>query len=101
MELLNSLRRGNLLFQNRIIYSFYHFKSHRKVKDKEHLNLRCLVQVGPDLWVIKLTNQVSPSGRLWVPHYICLREANIFIFYTCNCITVYLIILKAKKTGKQ
>ena len=47
MELLNSLRRGNLLFQNRTIYLFYHHKSHGKVKDKEHLKLRCLVQVGP------------------------------------------------------
>ena len=47
MELLNSLRRGNLLFQNRTIYSFYHHESHGKVKDKEHLNLRCLVQVSP------------------------------------------------------
>ena len=48
MELSNSLRRGYLLFQNRTIYSFYHHKSHGKVKDKELLNFRCLVQVGPD-----------------------------------------------------
>ena len=37
MELLNSRRRGNQLFQNRTIYSFYHHKSHGKVKDKKHL----------------------------------------------------------------
>ena len=47
MELLNSPRRGKLLFQNSMIYSFYHHKSHGKFKDKEHLNLKCLVQVGP------------------------------------------------------
>ena len=47
MELLNSLGRGNLSFQNRTIYSFYHHKCNGKVKDIEHLNLRCLVQVGP------------------------------------------------------
>ena len=49
MELLNSLRRGNLLFKNRTIYSFYHHKSHGKVKDKEHLNLRCLVNLAPGI----------------------------------------------------
>ena len=48
MELLRSLRRGNLLFQNITIYLFYHYKSNDKVKDKEHLKLRCLVQVGPE-----------------------------------------------------
>ena len=47
MEHLNSRGRGNLSFQNRTIYSFYHHKSNGKVKDKEHLNLRCLLQVGP------------------------------------------------------
>ena len=26
---------------------FYHYKTEDKVKDKEHLKLRCLVQVGP------------------------------------------------------
>ena len=52
MELLNSPRRGNLLFQNSTIYSFCHYKSHQKVKDKEHINLRCLVQVGPDLKIV-------------------------------------------------
>ena len=29
------------------MYLFYHYKFHGKVKDKEHLKLRCLVQVGP------------------------------------------------------
>ena len=47
MKLLNSVRRGNLLFQNRTIYSFYHNRSHGKVKDKEHFNLRCLLQEEP------------------------------------------------------
>ena len=32
MEFLKSLRRGNLLFQNRTIYSIYHHKSYGKVK---------------------------------------------------------------------
>ena len=45
MELLKSLRRGNLLFKNRTIDSFYHHKPHGKGKDKEHLNLRCLVNL--------------------------------------------------------
>ena len=49
MELLRSLRRGFLLFQNIIIQLFYHYKSHGKVKDQERLNFRCLVQVGLDL----------------------------------------------------
>ena len=30
-----------------MIYLIYHCKSQGKVKDKEHLNLRSLVQVGP------------------------------------------------------
>ena len=30
-----------------MIYLLHHHKSQGKVKDKEHLNLRCLVQVGP------------------------------------------------------
>ena len=48
MKLLRSLRRGNLLFLNIIIYLFYYSKkSQGKVKDKEHLKLRCLVQVDP------------------------------------------------------
>ena len=49
MELLSSLRRGNLLFQNRTIYLFYYHESHGKVKDKKHLNLRYLVQVSPGI----------------------------------------------------
>ena len=47
MELLRSLRKGNLLFLNKMIYLFYHHESQGKVKDKEHLKLRCFVQVGP------------------------------------------------------
>ena len=48
MELLRSLRRCNLLFQNITIYLFHHYKTEEKVKNKEHLKLRRLVQVGPD-----------------------------------------------------
>ena len=40
--LLRSLSRDNLT-----IYLFYQFKSLGNFKDKEHLKLRCLVQVGP------------------------------------------------------
>ena len=47
MEILRSLRRGNLLFQIIMIYLFNPHKFKGKFKDKEHLNLRCLVQVGP------------------------------------------------------
>ena len=47
MEILRSLRRGNLLFQIIMIYLFNPHKAKGKFKDKEHLNLRCLVQVGP------------------------------------------------------
>ena len=47
MELLRSLRRGSLLFLNITIQLLYHYFHHGKVKDKEHLNLRCLVQVDP------------------------------------------------------
>ena len=50
MELLGSLRRGNLLFVNITIYLFYHYKTEEKVKDKEHLKLRCLVQVDPGIF---------------------------------------------------
>ena len=31
-----------------MIYLLHHHKSQGKIKDKEHLNLRCLVQVGPE-----------------------------------------------------
>ena len=41
MKLLRSLRRGKLLFQNMIIDLVYHYKSQGKVKDKEHLKLKC------------------------------------------------------------
>ena len=30
-----------------MIYLLHHHKSQGKIKDKKHLNLRCLVQVGP------------------------------------------------------
>ena len=69
MKLLNSLRRGNLLFQNRTIYSFYHNRSHGKVKDKEHFNLRCLVQEEPGDLVDQSFNpsrNVSIDPRDWV-----------------------------------
>ena len=38
--------RENLLFQIITIYLFNPHKSKGKFTDKEHLNLRCLVQVG-------------------------------------------------------
>ena len=66
MELSNSLRRGYLLFQNRTIYSFYHHKSHGKVKDKELLNLRCLVHVTLLIlitWIVK--HCLSSLGRAY------------------------------------
>ena len=69
MKLLNSLRRGNLLFQNRPIYSFYHDRSHGKVKDKEHFNLRRLVQEEPGDLVDQSFNpsrNVSFDPRDWV-----------------------------------
>ena len=47
MKLLRSLRRGKLLFQDITIYLFHHYRSQGKVKDKDQLKLRCLVQVGP------------------------------------------------------
>ena len=37
------------------MYLFYHYKFHGKVKDKEHLKLRCLVQVGPELTILSLS----------------------------------------------
>ena len=49
MELLRSLRRGNVSFQNIKICLVYRFKTWEKVKNKEHLKLRCLVQVGRGL----------------------------------------------------
>ena len=48
MELLRTLRRGILLYENVMIYLFYHYKSFGKVKDEEQLKRRCLVQVGPE-----------------------------------------------------
>ena len=69
MKLLNSRRRGNLLFQNRTIYSFYHNRSHGKVKDKEHFYLRRLVQEEPGDLVDQSFNpsrNVSFDPRDWV-----------------------------------
>ena len=60
MEILRSLRRGNLLFQITMIYLFNPHKSKGKFKDKEHLNLRCLVQVGPDGINNKLLKEGAP-----------------------------------------
>ena len=53
MEILRSLRKGNILlsFLIKPIYLFHHHESLGKVKDKEHLKLRCLVQVGPEVVV--------------------------------------------------
>ena len=69
MKLLNSLRRGNLLFQNRTINSFYHNRSNGKVKDKEHFNLGRLVQEEPGDLVDQSFNpsrNVSFDPRDWV-----------------------------------
>ena len=69
MKLLNSLRRGNLLFQNRTIISFYHNRSNGKVKDKEHFDLRRLVQEEPGDLVDQSFNpsrNVSFDPRDWV-----------------------------------
>ena len=69
MKLLNSLRRCNLLFQNRTIYSFYHNRSHGKVKDTEHFNLRRLMQEEPGDLVDQSFNpsrNVSFDPRDWV-----------------------------------
>ena len=87
MELLSSLRRGNLLFQNRTIYLFYYHESHGKVKYKEHLHLKpvshCLIL--KSLMAIVLTNVIRCDSCLLRSHPIfcshCPTDWIRFLFY--------------------
>ena len=49
---LKSQRRS---FKNMVIYLFHHNKSWGKVKDFEHLKVRSLGQVDPDVFQVDMT----------------------------------------------
>ena len=65
MELLRSLSRGNLLFKDITINYFITIKLMEKVKDKEHLKLRCLVQEGPGSSQVPLWDYHERDKSVW------------------------------------
>ena len=75
LETLQKSGGGSILFLNIKTNVFYRYKSKENVKDKEHLTLRCLVQVGfgPEVRhiTIGLCDLFSFNKPFWKNEFWC------------------------------